>query len=60
MAKTKVAIYVRGGVVQEVRTNCQDVDVKMFDVDNLAEEFSGQQIDQKWDRIKKEYPTVVA
>jgi hypothetical protein len=52
----KVAIYVNGGVIQAIIANTKDVEVEIFDVDNLKEEFSGEEIDKMWDKIQEELP----
>ena len=53
--KTKVAIYVEGGVVHSVISNKDNIEVTIFDVDNMkAEGLYGDQIDEKWDKIQEE------
>jgi len=53
--KTKVAIYVSGGAVQSIVGNKDDIEVILFDVDNMkADGISGKTIDKKWDEVQKE------
>jgi hypothetical protein len=51
----KVVIYVEGGNVQSVMTDSPaEIEVELFDVDNLKEEGKhGYQIDKKWKKITK-------
>lgn len=52
-----VVVYVEGGNVQGVRSNSVEVDVKIFDVDNLkAEGKSRLSIDRAWAKLEKEAP----
>lgn len=52
--KTKVAIYVSGGAIQSVIGNKDDIEVTLFDVDNMkAEGITGDEIDKEWDKIQK-------
>lgn len=53
--KPKIVIYVEGGVVQGVRTN-MDIDVELFDVDNLHEEHTNEEICFLWEKKTREYP----
>lgn len=48
--KTRVIIFVSGGNVQEVRTDCpEQVEVTLFDADNLAAEGrSGTAIEKEY------------
>ena len=50
----KVAIYVSGGNVQSILSNNANIEVQIFDVDNMKEEFSGEEIDAMWDKIREE------
>jgi len=55
--KTKIVIYVEGGVVQEVRTNSKTpIVVELFDVDNLKDEMPAKAIDMSWDKIMLQCP----
>ena len=59
--KTKVAIYIMGGVVQDTKANHDGVEVTVFDVDNLkADGVTGREIDERWAKILDEthYDTV--
>lgn len=51
--ENKVAIYVRGGVIQSVISNNANIKVTIFDVDNLkAEGIEDREIDKKWDVLQ--------
>lgn len=55
--KTVIAIYVCGGVVQEVRTNSKrPFDIQVFDVDNLEDDKSLELIEEEWNQIVKQCP----
>lgn len=57
MKQEIIAIYVSGGVVQEVRTNAKNPPViRLFDADNLEETKTRKQIEAKWNRIVKQCP----
>jgi len=59
--KTKVAIYIMGGVVQDTKANHDGVEVTVFDVDNLkADGVTDREIDERWAKILDEthYDTV--
>jgi hypothetical protein len=59
--KTKIAIYVSGGVVQEVRTNSKiPIDINVFDVDNLMDDKSSELIEDDWNKILKQCPKELA
>jgi hypothetical protein len=47
--KTKIAIYVSGGVVQSVISNTEMVDIEIMDADNEPEN-----TETKWNEINKE------
>ena len=55
MKNPKIVVYVSGGVVQCVRSN-KHIDVTVFDVDNLRENKTGNQIDEEWDKMVEAYP----
>ena len=55
----KVVVYVEGGNVQGARSNNPDIDLQVFDVDNLkgAEApISSEEIEAAWKEFEKEYP----
>ena len=55
--KNIIAIYVSGGVVQEVRTNSKrSFDIQVFDVDNLLEDKAHYLIEEEWDKLKIKCP----
>jgi len=48
----KIAVYVRGGVVQDVKADREGVEVTIFDVDDLeAMGVDSKEIDKRWDEI---------
>lgn len=51
----KVFIYVEGGNIHEVRIDkpIDELEVVVFDADNMEEEMSKDQIDQEWDNVSK-------
>ena len=51
----KVFIYVEGGNIQEVRIDkpIDELEVVVFDADNMEEKMSKDQIDQEWDNVSK-------
>ena len=56
MKQAKIIVYVKGGSIQEVRSNGIPVDVKVFDVDNLQEDLSTELINDEWKKKKRKYP----
>ena len=56
MSNTNIVIYVEGGNVQGADSNNANVNLKVFDVDNLkAEGKSRKQIEKMWKAAKKKY-----
>lgn len=55
MKKTKVIVYIEGGILQGAVANTQAVDFEVFDVDNLeAEGMSSNEISTIWkNKVKK-------
>ena len=50
--KNRIIVYVSGGNVQSiVADNPKNINVQLFDVDNLKEETSGAQVDKDWEKI---------
>ena len=56
MSKTKVVINVHGGVVQSVRSDDKNIEVVIFDTDNMDEYLNRQEIANQWETCKKKYP----
>jgi len=50
--KTKILIYVSGGVVQKIEAT-EDVEIDVFDVDNFREKYSSEKVQEKWEKIRK-------
>ena len=46
----KILIYVKGGIVQDIAKSDPDIDVEVFDVDNLAKAFDTTlaELDKAW------------
>lgn len=55
----KIVVYVEGGVVQEVRASHKEVEVEVFDVDNLKETDTRAQIDEAWDKLTDACPHAI-
>jgi len=50
----RIMIYVEGGVVQGVRVdNAKGLDVTVFDVDNLIDEKSKDEVYKDWEKLSK-------
>jgi len=58
--KTKVLVFVSGGLVSGVRSNQKDIEVEIIDFDNLKnfQEYSNADIDcmEKQKKIEYEHP----
>ena len=51
----KVIVYVEGGVVQSVVANTKDIDVEIFDADNLLEMegYTRKRVEEEWEIASK-------
>lgn len=57
---TKVIIAVSGGVVTGCRSTEPNVEIELFDQDNLKEEGKySYQIDEMWEKKEKKYPHAI-
>lgn len=52
----KILVYVRGGNVQGISSTDPHVQVEMFDVDNLRDSMTGDEIDKLHQETIKKYP----
>ena len=52
----RVVVYVSGGNVQCARANVEGIAVEVFDVDNLEETKTGDEIEADWKQVEQEYP----
>lgn len=60
MKKVKVIVAVGGGVVQGCRSTDPNVEIEVFDQDNLKEEGKyGGQINKMWETRVKRYPHAI-
>jgi len=57
--RNKIVVYVEGGVVQAVRAfKPDDIDVLIFDVDNLKEDKTGAEILKLWQDIEADTKSI--
>ena len=51
--KPSIVVHVRGGVVQQVVSNTENINIKIFDVDMLKDDegITGDKIDEMWNNI---------
>lgn len=54
--KNTVIINVQGGVVQMVQSNIEDLNVILFDVDNMEDDHTSAEIDSEWDQLTLNLP----
>jgi hypothetical protein len=54
--KRKLVVMVRGGVVNEVLANTDDVEVDVFDLDNMEyEDDGGETLEESYNKLKQQF-----
>lgn len=60
MKRIKILISVDGGLIQTIRSTDPNIDVEIFDCDNMgADGLTNSDIETKWDKISPKYPEVI-